>query len=343
MSTQQTFDSWELQARLALAKENINWDIAGPLIEDAKQHWQASGQDPWSACGDPDEFAAAAAAEQPPERKAALDQEGLTARGYLTDMFFVLNVLIIPWSLLAAVVTGSWSFTLTPARLAGGVLFVATFIVLFGLPRAIRTSGRPRQAPWALVPILALMAVTVAAAEQLPDTALFTVPVWAFDVAAVVLILMQLGPAKRTPAASDPEVPSSMSNDEWLRRLNGLLIGRHDLPAHRAAELVAQAGEHAGAGSVVEEFGPAEVYAAEIAEGETVRQFPAWIQSDKVAFLLFALVLGHEQLTGRFGDQRIWITLASVIAVLGVMLLGAAWLLVRHGRRPTTETTETTE
>ena len=340
MSPNLTFESWELQARLAMAKQEINWDVADPLIEDAKLHWQASGQDPWTACGTPAEFAAAAAAEQPPDRKAALDQAGFTARTYLTDMFFVLTVVVIPWSLIAAVFEGRWSFGLTPARLVGGALFTATFIVLLGLPRFIRSSGRPRQAAWALVPILILMVATAAALTVLPDTHWLTVPVLGLDLAAAVAALLQLGPAKptRPPAAPDP---TSMTNDEWFRRLDGLLVGRHDLPPARAAALVAQTREHPSSStSAIEEFGPVEIYAAEIAEREPVREFPAWIRLDKLTFVLFCLVLYREHLTDQFDDQPTWVVLALVSAVPALMLAGVVWETMRHARRPQGETSE---
>lgn len=331
MTIELTFASWEQQARIALAAEHINRDVADPLIEDAERHWQASGLDPSVACGTPAEFAAAAA-EQPPDRAAALDREGLTARGYLTDMFFVLTVLVIPWSLVAALLTGSWSVTVTPARLVGGMLFIATFIVLFGLPRANRTSGRPRQAPWAVAPILVLMALTAAAFGLLPDTALFTVPVLGLDLIAVVLVLLQLGPARRTPPAPDPG-ETSMSDGTWFDRLNGLLVGRHDLPPARAAELVAQTRDHPSSTSAVEEFGPVEVYAAEIAHGETDRRFPIWIRLDKLVFVLFTVVLSREHLADRLTDPWMWITLALLVGALVLIILGAAWALMRHGRR----------
>jgi hypothetical protein len=334
-----TFESWELQARIAMAKEEINWDVADPLIEDAKRHWEASGQDPWAACGSPAEFATAAAAEQPVDRKATLDREGFTARGYLTNMFFVLNVIAIPWSLVVAVFTGSWSFTLTPARLIGSLLFTVTFILLLGLPRAIRTSGRPGQALWALPPIVAMMALTAAAFTFLPKTDLVSIPVLGFDLAAVILMLLQLGPAK--PTRSETEAEPVMDNDAWFGRLRGLLVGRHDLPPDRAAALVAQARDHASeSSSAAIEFGPVEIYAAEISERETVHEFPVWIKLDKIVFVVFSLLLFHQHLSDHLDDRQAGLTVALVIGVPVLTVLGAAWALVRRGRGRPVDTTD---
>ena len=323
-----TFESWELQTRLALARQEITFHVADPLIEDAKAHWETSGQTPWEALGSPQDFAAAAAAEQPPDAKAGRDREGGTPISYLTGAGFVLPVMLVPWSLVAAVVYGSFSVALTPARLVGSVLFALAFLTLFGVPDALRAAGRPRLAPWAYLPTLLLMALSTIAFTVLPHQQWIRIPVLVLDAVAIVVILIQLGPAKpdrplpeREPARTAEQI------ERWFADLEGLLIGRHDLPPTRAAELVAEARSHLAAApdpSPSVEFGLVEIYAAEIAGPETVRTVPWWHQqaTRNIVFVAFCAVLNRSKIGSWIEEEQIWTVLAIVVITVGALAFG---------------------
>ncbi|XVV17409.1 hypothetical protein ACQP2X_24420 [Actinoplanes sp. CA-131856] len=158
-----------------------------------------------------------------------------------------LSLLAIPAILYAAWAAGSLMIPLTLDDLTGTALLVATLLAAFALPRVV----------WAYAVTGALVVVTALAFTQLPGTSLGSVPAPALLAAAVLLAWL----LNRTPRRQSPE-------QAWLSRLDGLLVGRYDVPRRRAAELVAEA-RAAGAPN-----GPAPVarYARELAEAEPPRR-----------------------------------------------------------------------
>lgn len=320
-----TFDAWELRTRFALARLQIPHYTTDPLIEDARAHWESSGRSPDDALGSPADFAAAAAAEQPVGHGSAADRSGSTPAGHLTGAMFALTVLVVPYSLVLALVEGSLSVTLTPARLVGSAVFAVVFITLFGLPESLRAAGHPRLAPWVAVPTLLLMGLAVGAFTVLPHTALIRIPVLALDVVAVVAALLFLGPSKR-PDPADTSAPGPHDPDQWFRRLDGLLVGRHDLPPSRAADVVDEARAHLSTADPSTEFGPVEVYAAGLAGNETARQVPRWMGlSRKLVFIGFCLVLARTHISGAVGGH---VGRGIVVVAVGVLLLGGLLLIM---------------
>lgn len=105
---------------------------------------------------------------------------------------FALAALSLPWSLIGAWSSHQLNFTVTPAGLVGGLLFALTFVTLFAAPSALRLTGHPRLAPWAVLAVVIEMVATLMASQLLAHTSLIEFPVFGAIAVAVVLALAAL-------------------------------------------------------------------------------------------------------------------------------------------------------
>jgi hypothetical protein len=328
------FARWELDTRIALADRGISYHLADPLIGDARRHCTENGQSPYEAFGSPQDFAAASAAELPDSARATVDRRGKTASGYLSDGVFVAGFMLAALSLFGGVVFGTWTLVVTPARLVGATLLALTFATAFGLPPTLRAAGHPRLANAGYV-LAAVLIVATATSSLLPKTRLFSVPVLA--VTAVGAVLCWLTIRRGKAPAERPKAPAPVNADDpdqWFNQMNGLLVGRHDLPSSRAGELVAEARVHTtqtGTSPVVE-FGPVAVYAANLAEHEPVRE-EAWWRRHSTQILLAALAVAGSIyfFFAWLHDGYVWV--AYLVCMPGA--LGFSWTLVRTIRNYT--------
>ena len=256
-----TFDRWELAARTALSERGVGYHDATPLIRDARAHVEGEGRDPWEVLGPPEQFAADVAVDRPSVR---------TLGDHLSDAAFVLAVLAIPAVLAGAWAAGSMSLPVTVAGLVGTAGVAAAVLTGYGAGGALRSAGRPRAAIMAYACGVLLVVAAAAAFTGLPRTRLTTVPVLAV-VAVALLACWLLTRPGRARAATDETGPAD--TEAWFARLDGLLVGRFDVPRRRSAELVAQARAHVAASGTAprEEFGPAARYARELAAAEPAR------------------------------------------------------------------------
>ncbi|MEU8816950.1 hypothetical protein [Actinoplanes sp. NPDC048796] len=155
--------------------------------------------------------------------------------------------MFIPLILISAWLGGSLTIPLTPTGVTGAVLLIVTLMAAQVLPRVA----------WAFGTTAALAVVTAVAFTQLPGTRFGSVP-------ALVLLAVAAGLSwllTRPPRRQSPE-------EAWLTRLDGLLVGRYDVPRSRSAELVARArAEGAPSGPT-----PVARYAREAAAVEPARR-----------------------------------------------------------------------
>ena len=274
-----TFDSWEWSARMALGDRGIGYHEATPLIEQAQADHAANGQeDPWVSLGSPEDFAADVAAASP-AGQALRDTQGKTPRDYFSEAAFVVASLGFVIALLGAFHAGGLTIPLTVAGVIGSVTAAAAAFVVVAVPGALRAAGRPRLAPWGFAVTGVLVVAAAFAFGELPRTRIGGLPAPAL--LAVTLFacwrLTRPDPAPvatpDTGGAGDPR-----ESEAWFARLNGVLVGRFDVPAGRATELVAETRAHvAEAGtSPFEEFPSLAAYARDLAEGEPARRVPWW-------------------------------------------------------------------
>lgn len=275
-----SFEAWEHRTRMALGDRGIGYHEATPLIEEAREHHAASGEpDAREALGTPEQFAADVAAAHP-ELTVGRDTQGKTPVDHLTDGLFVLAWNGILVALLGAWVNRGLTIPLTIAGVAGTVLVGVAFFVVAAVPGALRAAGHPRLAPWGFVGGVVLAFVAAAAFGYLPKTRIGELPVLLLLGVSLFACWYLTHPGaapaagpNRRPAAPDPAEP-----DAWFARLKSVLVGRFDLPAERAAELVAETRAHVTEAGVVPsaEFPSLDGYARELAEGEPTRRGPWW-------------------------------------------------------------------
>ncbi|MBM2614991.1 hypothetical protein JIG36_05390 [Actinoplanes sp. LDG1-06] len=325
--TTTTFESWELPARLALGDLGVGYHTANPIIEDARAHCESTGQSPYEAFGEPRVFAARAAADVPVELREAVDREGMTPSDYLSGQLFALTLLVLVATPLFAAIDRTWTFPATTAGLTGLALLAATFFGAHGVPQAVRASGRPHLVKYCYLGVVVLILATATAFTTLPREHLFPIPVLAVvGVAAAALAWQGRAPKKpQGPAARAPEPEDA---DAWFKRLDGLLVGRYDLPPDRAAELTR--GVRARSRSPREEFGPVEEYARQLQENEPVRKVPFWrTRPAHIVGILVGISLAVQAFLGWRADGVWWA--AWFIALPGA--LGGLYFLVREIRR----------
>ena len=310
-----TFDRWELAARTALSERGVGYHEATPLIRDARAHVEAGGGDPWKVLGPPERFAVDVAADRP---------AGRTPGDHLSDAAFVVAVLAIPAVLAGAWAAGSLSLPVTVAGLTGTAGVVAAVLIGYAVGGALRSAGRPRVALLAYASGALLVVAAAAAFTGLPRTRLATVP--ALGVVAVALLacwlLTRPGRARETTVENGPT-----DAEAWFARLDGLLVGRFDVPRRRSAELVAQARAHVAASGNAprEEFGPAARYARELAAAEPTRGRGRLTAALNVAFPVLLLTMAVSAAV----DRNWW------LAALGVWLSAWTAMSARRRRTPT--------
>jgi hypothetical protein len=320
-------ESWWASARLALAGRGVSHHLAEPLITDAQQHCADAGQSPGEAYGSPQAFAAAAFAELPGSERAKLDRHGMTSADYLTGAGFYVGSIMILWSVFGGFVYSTWTFDANPARLTGAALLGLTYITAYGLPPALRAAGYPRyaNAGYGVAAVMAVLAATAFVA--LPKTRLFSMPVLAVTALGVLVCWLTTRPGK-APAAEPAAEASPGDPDRWFAQLQGLLVGRHDLPQSRARELAAEARSHiARTGTEPHvEFGPAGEYAEALAQGEPARKDPWWrTRVARMVFTALAIAITIQYAFGWLSSGYAWV--AYGIGVPLVLALG--WDLVQ--------------
>lgn len=320
-----TFDEWEWSARLALGERGIGYHEATPLIEQARADYAETGQDPWGVLGSPKDFAADVAAARP-AGQALRDTLGKTPRGYFSDAAFVVAFMGVMSALAGAFYVGGFTIPLTVAGVAGSLTAAAALFVAVAAPGALRAAGYPRLAPWGFALTGALITAAGFAFVELPRTRIGELPVLVLLAGALAACwrLTQPGPA---PAATQDADSSSdpQESDAWYARMNALLIGRFDVTATRAADLVAQTRAHvteAGTAPAVE-FPSLAAYAHDLAQVEPVRRGPWW-RSPAAALLAAAAVVSYwvyiaveALLTGNWGTA----ILALIAAPLAVSII----------------------
>lgn len=318
-----SFAAWEVAARAAMADRGVDDDVANSLIDAAEAHAEQSGQDPWEALGSPTAYAAAAAAERPVTERAGRDVHGMTPGDHPRAAILGLAVMAIPATALAALTRATVSFPVTWSGLAGLLSFAVCWVVVLGAPGAVRAAGRPQWVPWLFGWGAVQVVATGAAFTLLPGSRLIDLPApLIIAVAALVVWLLPRTRRTRHRTAKPPTTapPSGRGDDDrWLGALRGLLIGRHDVPPRRAADLVTDARQHLAlaGGSAHAEFGPVDAYAAELADSAAMRRDPWWRGSvAQLAATAIATAATAEVAADLWRGGHRWIAAVAVVTAL---------------------------
>ncbi|GLY13527.1 hypothetical protein Kisp01_05430 [Kineosporia sp. NBRC 101677] len=332
-----SFRKWQSEARSALLNRGVDGDTVQHLLDEAREHHRTSGTDPAEALGTPAEFAASVAAEQDDSQVGRVDTQGLTVAEYLCGSGLLLVVMTFVITAVRTVLGPTPQFRVSIAGLAGTASFVLAWLAITIGADALRAAGRPRLAPWSFVAAVALVPVTVLAATALPQDEWFTLSapvilVGLFLMAAAMTIPLgrNLRPGKADPDPAEPEA--------WFSRLEGLLVGRHDLPEARAAELVAEARNHAASSDADprSEFGALNAYAQRLAESLPDRRLPWWRRPEPRVWYYLVLTLIFVAISANaWVHSEGWNTVWPVLLAVG-NAVAALRTYRRTGRRTVT-------
>ncbi|MCX4637659.1 hypothetical protein QT196_02385 [Streptomyces sp. P9-2B-2] len=316
---------WKARARLALAGQSVDSATADMVLDEVDLHCAQSGETPEDAFGAPEKYAAAVARDRiPPEERTGRNWDGLTRADQVSAALAQTGVAVLAAGVCMWVGDGTM-LTVTPAGVAGSALLGVA------IPSACLTatlaSSRARGAVrWGVGAVAALL-LSAGAFTYLPTASYGRLPVPALC-ALGVLLLWSAARYKPGPDHKELTSESQLLPENWLVELPRLLEERHGLSRARAAELTREAAHHLTATgcSPQEEFGPVELYALQVAEGQSVPRTRWWMRPDAQAAALAVLLVGYL-VTNLASAGPAWqtvlaaVALATELALLTVSLL----------------------
>ncbi|MEU5901400.1 MULTISPECIES: hypothetical protein [Streptomyces] len=271
-------EDWADAVRVRLAfDEEVPVGFADEVLAEARQLVEEAGQPAREVLGDPAAYARGVAAERVSETyRAGIDTRGLRPAERLAAAlgsmgFLVFAVFGLVWIQDGLWVGVNWSSVATITGIgvgvsAGCVAFVA------------RAAGLFRGMWWFLAGAALAFAATVALADTLSDERLFRVPAPVLMLVGVPLAVAAfLLPEERINRWFTPARPAGgLSDEQWLRRLDGLLRGRHGMKTAEARAHVEEVRQHLAAAPATiraeHAFGDVEIYALRLSEGPRRQQ-----------------------------------------------------------------------
>ncbi|MGW8970045.1 hypothetical protein [Streptomyces platensis] len=283
---------WKARARLALAGQSVDRATADMVLDEVDLHCAQSGETPEVAFGAPEEYAAAVARDRvPPEERTDRHWDGLTRADHISAALAQTGVAVLVAGVCVWVRDGTM-LTVTPAGVVGSALLGVA--IPSACLAATLASSRVRGAVrWGSGAVAALL-LSAGAFTYLPTASYGRLPVPALC-ALGVLLLWSAARYKPVPDHKERTMASQTLPGNWLVDLPRLLEERHGLSRSRAAELTREATHHltATGRSPQEEFGPVELYALQLAEGQSVPRTRWWMRHDVQAAALAVILVGY--------------------------------------------------
>ncbi|MEU6217687.1 hypothetical protein ABZ845_09225 [Streptomyces sp. NPDC047022] len=317
---------WKARVRLALAARSVDTATADTVLDEVDQHCAQSGEKPEDAFGTPQEYAAAVVRDRlPPEQRAHQRWDGSPRADHLRVALAQTGLATLAFG----VCVWAWSGTLptvAPAALAGGAL---TGVALLSTCLTASLAGSRLHAAtgWGAVAAMAVL-LAAAAFTHLPTAPLGRLPAPALCVLGL-LLLWTAARHESTPDREEPGMTSQTRPEDWLIELPRLLQERHGLSHAQATELTREAAHHliATGRDPGDEFGPVELHALRLAEGQTAPRTRWWMRKDVQAALLALILVGYLA-AGLASEGPLWLTVLAAVA-LATQLTLLAWHLRR--------------
>lgn len=309
--------AWAGEFRLRLVlKHDVTDDVPDQVLAEVYEAVTESGRGAGELFGDATEYAATVAAERTSdEQRAGVDLKGVTPGDRFRGVLLGAGLLGVILAVVAWVNNGLW-FEASWAGLGVTALFLGG-VVLGGAAVGLHVAGRARAARTTGVCVLLVIPLATLA-SQLPSEGVLTLPVPA--AVAAGLLLMAAGamlPQQTLNTWFEGDDPADSDDEAWLRRLEGLLRGRHGLSAAEARQHVTEARGHlaASGGGAHGEFGPVRMYALRLADGpgrpRRALRREVW---STVLFLPLVLLAGSDTLSDPdLGSVWTWVVLAALV------------------------------
>jgi hypothetical protein len=313
-------EAWAAVVELRLTlDQQAPADLIQQVLAEVHDAVTETGRTPQDLFGAPVEYARSVAAERiGEEHRARIDARGLTPGERFTASLATLGVVgvvvaVLQWIGNGLQVEASWA---SIAAFTTVVLSAVLTCVVCAAHAAGRITGARIFAAAAVLTVGA----GATAAGFLPGDPLFAFP---------VLLLAAAGGALTTAAVVLPDATADRwftprlqgSDERWLSHVEGLLRGRHAVPAAEARAHVHEARQHLAASgdSAENAFGSAEVYAMRLAEGPRREQRLARrkLYGVTALALLLATLLVDELRDPDLSSPRFWFYAAAVTYWIG--------------------------
>ncbi|WP_406401399.1 hypothetical protein OH805_20355 [Streptomyces sp. NBC_00879] len=267
--TREEDERWAAAFELELVlKHNPQKGLADQALSEVHEMVTETGRSARELFEDPRQYAASVAAERIDEAHTSrVDLAGTTAGERFTAGLAVAGFTGVLLSVIVWVRDGIWT-DVSWAMLTGvGALAAATVVACVAL--ALRTAGRVAAMRACLGAFAVALVGGIAAASLLPHHALFSLPA---PVLAAASAAVMAGALCLPEGTADRWFAPARGGDSeaWLRRLDGLLRGRHGMSAQEARGHVTEARSHLATApelTAQEEFGDVEIYASRLAGG----------------------------------------------------------------------------
>ncbi|MCK8433876.1 hypothetical protein G3I77_12775 [Streptomyces sp. D2-8] len=261
-------EQWAAAVELRLAlDQQAPAGLASRILTEAHDAVTETGRTARDLFGAPAAYARSVAEERIGEEyRARIDSRGMTPGERLTSSLATLGVVGLVVSVLRWNRDGPWQQASWSSITGFSAVVLAAVLVAVAL--AARAAGRIVGTWGFAAGAVVTVGSGMAAAGVLSEERLFDVPTPALAVAGGALTVA----AVMLPDATVDRwfTPGLRGSDErWLSHVEGLLRGRHAMPAVEARAHVQEARQHlASSGDSAEQaFGRAEVYAMNLAEG----------------------------------------------------------------------------
>lgn len=308
-------EEWATAVELRLAlDQQAPADFVHRLLTEAHDAVIETGRTARDLFGAPAAYARTVAEERlGEEHRARIGSRGMTPGERLTSSLATLGVVGLVVPVLRWISDGLWQQASWSSIV--GLSAVVLAAVLVAVAFAARAAGRTTGA-WGFAAGAVVTAGSgIAAAGVLPEERLFDFPVPALAVAGGALIVT----AVVLPDATVDRwfTPRLRGSDErWLSYVEGLLRGRHAMPAVEARAHVQKARRHLDStgDSAEQAFGRAEVYAMSLAEGPRREQRLARrkLYGVTAVALLLALLFADKLRDSQLSSVWFWFYAAMV-------------------------------
>ncbi|GAB3399553.1 hypothetical protein [Flindersiella endophytica] len=321
---------WYAELADALRSRRLEASRISEIVAEARAHCDATGEQPYAAFGDASAYAARLMSAEDPEETRFRH----TARRYSWSAQPArYRLLITIGGALAVFAAYDWlvageSYSWEASLVVAMPLSVGAF-ALAQLRDDSRNAGRPAAARWLTPAFVAALIVGILSSFVVPEG--WTIAVPAPEL--LILGLAMLGAGwwlgdrwQRAHLTSE----ASLSHDEWLDRLAGLLEGRYRLPVAKARDFRAEAASHLAetGGDPSQEFGPVDDYAAELAERSGLSRSRPKTPACYVRFVAMVLCAGVTAMViaghGLFSVRTAIIGAATVLAAADLLRLTLA-------------------
>ena len=267
--TREEDETWAANFELELVlKYNPQKGLADQALSEVHEMVTETGRSARDLFDDPRQYAASVAAERIDEAHTSrVDLAGTTAGERFTAGLTVAGFTGALLSAIRWVRDGIWVDVSWATLTSVSALAAATVVACVAV--ALRTAGRVPAMRACIGAFAVGLVGGIAAASLLPQRELFSLPAPVLLTASAVVMVgahwLPDGTADRWFARA-----RGGDSEAWLRRLDGLLRGRHGMSAADARGHVTEARSHLAAAPELTaqgEFGDVEIYASRLADG----------------------------------------------------------------------------